>query len=616
LTGTHPADAAPGPLRSEPGRRSTTPVTGGPDLEPGFLGDDLGVASSAEGAYEAAADAAGLDDAALEPIPSPAPSRPPMAADAVPSPGPSGDAGRSVRAVVGRAALVIVAATLVGRILGLLRDIAVAYFFGAQADTDAFFLAYRIPYLLTLMVSGALTATFVPLFSYRLAKGRRQEAWNLSVNVGNVICVILIAVTAVLIALAPWVIPLVGFGFDEATASRAVFLFRVLMIGFVFEGLTGLLIGMLNSLKRFALAAFAPAVGTVITLIVMIVFARSLGITALAIGSVVGWIAGLAVLFPGLRDQHIKYRPRIDWHDPGLREVGAMVWPILIGSAVGKVSIFAIQVLGSTLEVGSISSLSYAEKLFQLPLGLFVAGITVPVFPLLSEQVAAGAPDRVRAPVNFSMRLMGFLMVPVTVGVILLRYPIIGLILEHGEFTSDDTARTAWALLFLSLGLYAYAGRDTLTRVFYAYHDTRTPVKISVFTVAINVGLSYLFMQFLGVGGLALGTTVALSVNFLVLIWLLKRKVGPMGFGRMFRSLGLVLGLSAVMGAGVWAVDFVLEQAVGASTFGYAVRLAAGAVVGVFVFLLAARLVRMPELAEVTDMLRAVLRRKRGRQAG
>ena len=343
----------------------------------------------------------------------------------------------------GKAALVIVSATLLGRVLGLVRDVLVAYFFGAQADTDAFFLAYRIPYLLTLMVAGALTATFIPLLTFRLTTGRRKEAWDLSVNVGNVICVILIAISVVLIIFAPWIIPLVGFGFDDATADQAVFLFRILMTGFVFEGLTGLLIGMLNSLKRFALAAFAPAVGTVVVLIVMVSFAGSWGITSLAIGSVVGWFAGFIVLFPGLRDQGIKWRPRINWQDPGLREVGAMVWPILIGSAVGKISIFAAQIMGSTLEVGSISSLSYAEKLFQLPLGLFVAGITVPIFPLLSEQVALKAPERVKATVNFAMRLMGFLMIPATVGIILLRYPIIGLILEHGAFTAEDTKRTA-----------------------------------------------------------------------------------------------------------------------------------------------------------------------------
>ncbi len=193
---------------------------------------------------------------------------------------------------------------------------------------------------------------------------------------------------------------------------------------------------------------------------------------------------------------------------------------------------------------------------------------------------------------------------------------IIGLILEHGKFTAADTTRTAWALLFLCLGLYVYAGRDTLTRVFYAYHDTRTPVKISVATVVINVGLSYLFMQFLGVGGLALGTTVALTINFVVLIWLLRRKIGPVGFGRTFSSLLRVAGVSAVMGAVVWTVDHFLSGAMPATTGGNAVRVVVGVVVGAGVFLLVSRLVKMPELAEITDMLRAVLKRTARRPAG
>jgi putative peptidoglycan lipid II flippase len=524
---------------------------------------------------------------------------------------PPADPAYSVRSVVGKAALVIVSATLVGRLIGLVRDIAVAYFFGAQADTDAFFLAYKVPYLLTLMVAGALTATFVPLFSYRLATGRKSEAWSLSVNIGNIICLVLIALSAVLVVIAPWFIPLIGPGLNAATTAKGVFLFRILMIGFVFEGLTGLVIGMLNSLRRFALAAFAPAVGTVVTLVITVAFARSLGINALAIGCVVGWMAGLAVLFPGLRGQGIHYRPRIDWHDPAVREVGGMVWPILIGSAVGKVSVFIIQLLGSFLEQGSISSLNYADKLFQLPLGLFVAGITVPIFPLLSEQVATKAPERVKATLDFALRLMGFLLVPVTVGIILLRYPLIGLLLQHGEFTADDTSRTAWALLFLCLGLYAYAGRDTLTRVFYAHHDTRTPVKISVATVVITIGLSYLFMQFMGIGGLTLGMTVALTINFLALMWLLRRKIGVIGFKRTAFSLLRVAGASAIMGGVVWAVDLGLAGTVGATSGGYAVRVAVGVLVGAGVFLLTARLVKIPELAETADMLRAVFKRPR-----
>ena len=525
---------------------------------------------------------------------------------------PAASAPGSVRAVVGRAALIILAATLAGRLLGLVRDVVVAYFFGAQAETDAFFLAYKVPYLLALVVSTALLVAFVPLFSHRIATGHKDEALGLFVNMGKVAGMALIGISVVLVALAPWVVPLVGFGFSASTKDLAVYLFRLLMIGFVFAGLTGLVTGMLNSLRRFALAAFSSVIGTVATLAITVVFARPLGITALAVGTAVGWIVGLGVVMFGIRDQGVDYRARVQWRDPALREAAGMVWPVLIGSAVGAVAIFSDQILGSLLAVGSVSSLSYADKLFQVPLGLFVAGITVPIFPLLSEQVAAKAPERVKATLSFALRLMAFLLIPCMVGFILLRYAIIGLIFEHGKFTADDTSRTAWALLFLLLGLYVYAGRDTLTRVFYAYHDMRTPVKISVATVVVNIGLSYLFMQFLGVGGLALGTTVALTMNFFVLLYLLRRKIGPMGLRKLSGSLGKVSAASAAMGVVIWAVDLGVARGLGQTTTGNALRVVVGLLAGVGTYLVAARLLKSPELAEIKDMLRAVLKRRRG----
>jgi len=293
-----------------------------------------------------------------------------------------------------------------------------------------------------------------------------------------------------------------------------------------------------------------------------------------------------------------------------------MVWPVLLGSAVGKISIFSDQIMASILIAGSISSLNYADKLFQLPLGLFVAGITVPIFPLLSEQVAAGAPDRVKATINFAMRLMGFLMIPATVGIIVLRHPLIAAIYQNGAFTHADTVRTAWVLFFECLGLYAYAGRDTLTRVFYSYHDTRTPVKISAAAVFLNIGVSYGFMRLIqtispaaAVSGLTLGTTVALSVNFFVLVHLLRRKIGPVGFGGIFKSLSAVIGVSLVMGALIWALDYVLARHLAADSGGFVVRLVAGIVVGAGSYLALSKLFRLPELAEITDMLRAVMRR-------
>ncbi len=520
-----------------------------------------------------------------------------------------GSPGAGVRATMGRAALVILAATLFGRILGLARDQAVAYFF-ERGSTDAFFLAYKLPYLGALTVGAALTATFIPVFTQRYVTGRKEEAWGLTLNMMNLTGLVLIGVTAAAILLAPWVVPLIGPGLDDATTSQAVGLFRILMPLVFFAGLAGLVSGVLNSLKRFALPAFSTSLGALITLVFILTTARSWGLTGLAVGTTVGAAASFAVLVPQLRGSGLRYRLSVVRDDPGVREVGGMIWPVLIGSAVGKVSIFADQILGSFLERGSISALNYSEKLFQLPLGLFVAGITIPLFPLLSEHVAAKEPERLKSTLSFGLRLIAFVMVPASVGLIVLRTPIVALLFEHGKFGPDDTARTAWALLFYSIGLFSYAGRDTLTRVFYAYHDTRTPVKVSVATVVLNIVVSFALMQVLGVGGLALGTTIALTVNLLVLIQLLRKKIGPMGFGRLATSLARIAAATLVMGAAVWAVDRRLSAMLPAGDRSLALRVGLGVAVGALIYIASARVGRLPESREVMAMLREALGRQ------
>jgi putative peptidoglycan lipid II flippase len=517
----------------------------------------------------------------------------------------------NMRAVVGRAAMIILLATVVGRVLGLLRDMVVASVFGAQATTDAFFLAYKIPYLLSLTVGGALTATFIPIFTQRVATGRREDAWKLSVSMTNATTIVLLGVTVVFMLLGPWIVPLFGPGFDPSSRGLAIHLYQILMPGVIFAGLAGLATGILNSLKRFGLAAFSASFGAIATIGFVVVFAHAWGISSLAWGTTVGAAVTFVVLVPQLLRQGMHYRPRVDWHMEGMAEVGLMVWPILIGSAVGKVSIFVDQVLGSLLGTGSISALNYSEKLFQMPLGLFVAGITIPIFPLLSEHVAAKQPERLKSTLGFAMRMIGVVLIPVSVGLIVLRTPLIAFLFQHGKFTAADTARTGSALLCYSIGLLSYAGRDTLTRVFYAYHDTRTPVKISVAAVGINIVCSYLLMHVIGVGGLAMGTTIALTVNFLVLIELLRRKIGPLGFRAVMWSFGRVLGASVVMGLVIWGVDELLQRSLPAGTVGMGARLCIGIVVGIGAFVAVAAIGRFPERKEIADMLRATVRRRR-----
>jgi len=234
----------------------------------------------------------------------------------------------------------------------------------------------------------------------------------------------------------------------------------------------------------------------------------------------------------------------------------------------------------------------------------------VPLFPLLSEHVAAKEPERLKSTLALGLRLVGFVIVPASMGLIVLRTPIVTLLFQHGEFTAEDTARTAQVLLFYSLGLFSYAGRDTLTRVFYAYHDTRTPVNVSVATVVLNIVVSFGLMQVLGVGGLALGTSIALTVNLVVLIHLLRKKIGPMGFGRLVVSLVRVGAATAVMGAVVWAVDNQLMLSLPDGDGSLGLRVGVDVAVGAVAYIAAALVGRLPELREVGGMLRLALGRQ------
>lgn len=524
--------------------------------------------------------------------------------------------GRSTRDALGRAALIILGATILVRLLGLFRDQLVAYYFGAQSATDAFFLAQKLPHLLAWTLSAALTATFIPVFTDRYVRGRKDEAWSLSVHVTNATAVILLLFTALGVVFAPWVIALLAPGFDPSTQDLATTLFRVFMLGIAFEGLAGIGIAVLNSRRRFAVSTLSPAAGSIVGLTFLVLFAEQWGIFALAWGMVAGAAVTFALLFGGARRLGMLWRPRLNWRHPGMSQVGMMIWPVLLGSAVGKISIFADQILGSLLGDGAISALAYSEKLFQIPLGLFVAGITVPIFPLLSEYVAGGQTEKVKETVNLALRLIAFVMFPAMVGMMVLRTPLVGFLFEHGQFAREDTLATGWALLAYSLGLFSFAGRDTLTRAFYAYHDTRTPIKISTAAVVVNVVCSFLLMQVLGVAGLALGTSIALTVNFVVLMQLLRRRLGPMQFGSLARSVVRIALVALVMGGVVWFGDSRLAPLTGDDTAGFGLRLGASVLLGGAVYLGLSTALRLQEMGEVWSMLSRQLRRPGRRPAG
>jgi putative peptidoglycan lipid II flippase len=319
--------------------------------------------------------------------------------------------------------------------------------------------------------------------------------------------------------------------------------------------------GMLNSLHRFFIPALSPAmfnVGTIVCAFLLVPLMPSLGlpaITAIAIGSIVGGIAQLAVQWPVLRREGFRYQPVLDWNDPGLRRVLVLMGPGTIGLAATQVNVFVNTVLATGEGTGAVSWLNYAFRLMYLPIGLFGVSIATATLPTVSRHAAQGDEAAARRTIADGLSLMLMLNVPATVGLVVLATPIVRVIFERAAFSAADTVATAIAVQFYALGLVGYSIVRIASPVFYALGQNRTPVIVSGITVLANALLNVALVRVMGYRGLALGTSIAALFNATLLMVFLRRRLDGIEGGRVFASLARILIASAVMGVAALGIE-------------------------------------------------------------
>jgi len=438
-------------------------------------------------------------------------------------------------------ALWVATATAASRLLGLVRAIVVADQFGASAVYDAYLIAFFIPHVLRrLLAEGALSNAFVPLYAERLRQGRAQaDAFG-----SAVLSVALVGFPLVVVAgelLAPMLVAALADGFGASQQALATHLAR---ITFPFIGLVGLgavLMGVLNSQGKFGVPALAPAllnVGVILSVLLL----RGMGAEALAIGVLLGGTAQLLVQLPLLKGR-FAFRWRLDWGDPGLRQLGRLLVPAVIGLAVVQVNVLVDNKLASHLPEGAISALQYAIRLFQLPMGVFAAAISTAILPQLSAQ----RPEALQPLLRQAVLLCVLVLLPASAGLWGLGHPLIEWLFEHGAFTAEDTARTFNALRFYALGLVPYGLVAVLTRAFYALKDGKSPVWLSALAVGVNVALSLALVGPMAVGGLALATGIAGWVQLVTMGLVLHRRLGNGWFVGTGKTVVLACGATLVM---------------------------------------------------------------------
>jgi putative peptidoglycan lipid II flippase len=463
-----------------------------------------------------------------------------------------GDIPQSESSRVVRAAGVVGIATMLSRVFGFLRDMVVAGFFGAGLTTDAFFVAFRIPNLLRrLLAEGSLTVSFVPVFTEYLRTRTREEALELANVTFTALSILLVAVSLAGVLCSPLIVAVMAPGFVKTPSQfeLAVFLTRLMFPYILFISLVALCMGILNSLRHFA----APALSPVVLNLSMILAALTLRdffrepIFALAVGVMAGGVLQLAMQWPFLVRMGVRLKPDFRFRHPGLRRIGQLMLPAAFGAAIYQINVFVGTILASLLPAGSVSYLYYADRIVELPLGVFAIAVGTAALPSFSEQVALGKTGEFKRTISFSLRLLLFITIPATVALIALRVPILSVLFQRGAFTAEATLLTAEALLYYAVGLWAFSLIRIVVAAFYALQDTRSPMKAAIVALAVNAVLSVALMFPLKHGGIALATSIASAVNVGMLWVILRRRIGALLDREFYRSVGKTAAASLAM---------------------------------------------------------------------
>ncbi len=512
---------------------------------------------------------------------------------------------------------------MTSRVLGLMREQVLAYWFGASDAMDAFLVAFRVPSLVRdLFAEGAMSAALVPTFSRTLARDGKARAWELGNSVMNALMLATGLFVAAAIVFAP---VLVGWlAGDYATVpgkfELTVTLTRVMAPFLILIAVAAACMGMLNSLNVFFIPALSPAMFNVASIVVgvgLVPVAMQVGIQpilAMAIGTLVGGLGQVMLQWPTLRAHGYRWTPRLDFADPGLRRMLVLMGPGIVGLAATQLNVFVNTVVATGEGTGAVSWLGYAFRVMYLPIGLFGVSIATATTPALARLAAADEMPRMRSTLGSAVALMLTLNVPATLGLIVLAVPIVRLLFERGSFGAADTASTAAAVQLYAVGLVGYSVVKILSPAFYALGSSRTPAAVGVAAVLLNAFLSVTTAPIFGYRGLALSASIAALFNAATLAILLRRRLGGLALDQVAVTFGKVLAAAAAMAATSWWIEQWLGSILpGGSLVAQGLRLGGAIAAGVVVLGLSAQLLGIREFEEVRDGALARLRRLRRR---
>lgn len=447
-----------------------------------------------------------------------------------------------------QATVLLTVIAFLSRILGFFREVVIANVFGAKAITDAYLVAQVLPLTLAGLVGGALTTVFIPVFLEEKERDGEERAWYAADTVLSVSFVYLIVAIVISYLLTEPFLKLIAPGFPDDRLKLAIIMTRLLLPSLLFHGILGILTGLSQSYKQFLIPGIGGFLHNLCIILSIITLGKTLPPFSLALGNVLGVFLQFFLVFFYLK----RRLPYIKWHmdfsHPAVKKTFYLMIPILLGTSVGYLNTIIDRIFASGLPEGSISALNFSARVKDLPVSLFASSLSTAMYPTTSELVVEGRNDRIVDLLNKAIRFTWIIVIPASIGLMVLDKEIIRLLFERGAFDSRATTLTAGALRFYSLGLFAFSAGPLVARTFYSFQDTVTPVIVSFLAIGMNICLNAILVRVMAHLGLALATSISSIFSFILLLFLLRKKLGYIGGKKLIINFAKISLSSFIMG--------------------------------------------------------------------
>lgn len=446
----------------------------------------------------------------------------------------------------------IMVISLGSKVLGFFREALIASRYGSGAGTDTFFIALSALALFSGIISQTINTTLIPVLAdveVHEGKASKKNHFN---NFLNTLIVVAVLLTGLAFLLAPAIMSIIAKGFEGEQFEQAIFMMRIGLPLLIFSTIVGSFIGYLQTEEKFTEAALTAIPYNLVYILFLLFLANRYSIVALMVATVVAELAKLLVVVPNLHKLDYHYQWMIDLKDKYMKQVAYLIPPVLLSVGISDVNNMVDRSMASSLAEGSVSSLKYANTLNAIVYGVFISAIITVVFPMLSKEANAKNYERLKKIVQTSMNIILLIMIPATIGMIILSGPAVKFAYQRGEFGDRAAWMTQTALIAYSVGLVGIGVKSLLTRIFYALQDTKTPMINGAYALVSNVLLNLLFVRYLDHNGLALATSLTTIITAGLLLYELRKKIGPLGISAMLQSSLKILASSIVMGLVVY----------------------------------------------------------------